>query len=135
MYATQTRPTSINIDPDTHADPFYRYKMSQLVIEHTRNCTHLPNLADTTAALHVTPLMLLKYLGSNVGTACNLKKATLTGIHSVARLSDLVEAFILEMILCQECGLPELEYDKTGLNDEVATSSFKSIIRGDDPLL
>lgn len=113
MYATQANPTSINIDPDSHIDPFYRYKMPQLVIEHTRNCTHLPNLVAVAAALHIEPKMLLRYLGASIGCASNLKNEALAGIHSAARLSDLVETFIRDMILCRKCGLPELDYDKT----------------------
>lgn len=111
-YCTIDHPKTISIDPSAVLDPFYRYKMPQLSICYIKGFTHLKNLNLVATSLHCSTNSIIKYLSSELGTQCNNKKLTLSGIHTPERLSELIIAFIDKIILCSGCSLPELSYIK-----------------------
>lgn len=113
LYVTQgSISRKISINPDFSEDPFYRYKVHQLIIETTKGKTILINIDNVAQELKVDPMYIIRYFGSYLGTQVkyNNRKATLSGTFSVTKLSQLLVQFIQEMVLCKNCGLPELDY-------------------------
>lgn len=107
----------ISINPDFNDDPFYRYKVNQLIIEITKGKTFLTNIDEVAQQLKIDSIYIVRYFGSILGTqvkydkkVTNTKRAYISGIFSVDKLSELLLQFIEKVILCKECGLPELDY-------------------------
>jgi len=119
LYVTQgiKTPSKISINPDYCDDPFYRYKMHQILTEITKGKTYLINIDEVSSELKVDPIYMVRYLGSVLGTQATYEKkthkASLSGTFDVGILSEHVMQFIREVVLCKHCGLPELNYGKT----------------------
>jgi translation initiation factor 2 beta subunit (eIF-2beta)/eIF-5 len=115
LYVTNAKvPKRIAINPDFCDDPFYRYKMHQLIVEMAKGKTFLTNINEIASELKIDPVYIIRYLGSSLGTQVNCgaknTRAYLSGIFDVNVLSEHIVQFIQEVILCRECGLPELDY-------------------------
>ena len=114
-YITQSKLSEkISINPDFCDDPFYRYKMHQIIIETTKGKTFLINIDDVASELKVDHMYIIRYFGSVLGTQSNYDKkshkAYLSGIFNINTLSECMIQFIQEIVLCKQCGLPELDY-------------------------
>lgn len=108
----------IAINPDFCDDPFYRYKVHQLIVEFTKNKTVFVNLNEVATELKINPMYILRYFGSVLGTqvkydkCLSIRNYSLSGVFPVDKISQHMTQFIKEIILCKACGLPELDYIK-----------------------
>ena len=100
----------INIGGDPH-DGSYRYKMPQIVVQHQRNSTIFPNIADVAKALKVQPQWLVQYFTYRFGLRgeydAKSKVASLLGQHGEADVRRYRDQFIAQFVLCPKCGLAE----------------------------
>lgn len=116
-YVTTLTAKRIAINSAFGLDPFYRYKMTQLVISVIKGKTYLTNIDAVTKDLQIEPEFIIKYLGIRFGTRTVYnsnsdpnQRGWLCGIFDMNRLSSILREFIEEIILCKVCGNPELEY-------------------------
>lgn len=116
-YVTTSSAKRIAINPVFALDPFYRYKMGQLVISVIKGKTYLTNIDAVSKDLQIDPEFIIKYLGICFGTRTGYnskldsnQRAWLCGTFDADRLSAILGEFIEEIILCKVCGNPELDY-------------------------
>lgn len=125
-----TAPTKIAIDPNCQADPFYRYKMSQMQVQVIGNGkmvrTSLVNLEDVAKDLNLPPAYIPNYLAKIIGAQAKYDKkrpererGSISGEYPLGELSDLVQRFIKEFVLCKKCKLPELTHSAVGNKKDV----------------
>merc|ERR1719357_1397354 len=106
----------VNIGGDPN-DASYRYKMPRLVtkIEGRGNGikTLVVNMVDVAKALHIQPAYTTKFFGIELGAQSKFEKKTdraiVNGAHDAPDLAVVLNKFIEMYILCQTCGLPELD--------------------------
>lgn len=119
FYATNGAPKKIAIDPACRDDPFYRYQMRQLSLNVVGKGkmirTFISNFDDVVNDLKIPPSYLINYIGQKIGAQSSYdetkqknQRAFLSGSQSVATISETVERFLLDFILCYQCSLPEL---------------------------
>lgn len=128
----------IPIDRKT-SDQFYRYQMEEIAIkiEGRGNGikTILLNLADVGVSLKRDPVLLLKYLGYELGTQGKREhgpeRYIVNGQHPVESIQTLIYQFIDNYVMCKKCNNPETFYIKTkGLFRECYACGFKSKTEG-----
>lgn len=113
MFSTQHKPHKITL---IKSEPNSRYKVTQLQITHHGRDkmvkTHFENIETVASDLHVDSTWLLAYIGYALNTfgKCNDGVYWVAGGYHAAELSDIIEKFIQEIILCPVCNLPELKY-------------------------
>jgi translation initiation factor 5 len=96
------------------SDSSFRYKMPvmQLKTEGRGNGikTIILNIKDISKALNVEPAYPIKFFGIELGTQTKFddSRAIINGSHSLTHLSQLLDHFIKQFILCSRCNLPEL---------------------------
>jgi len=125
-----TAPTKVAIDPNCQSDPFYRYKMSQMQVQVIGNGkmvrTSLVNLEDVAKDLNLPPSYIPNYLAKIIGAQAKYDKkrpererGSISGEYPLGELSDLVQRFIKEFVLCKKCKLPELTHSAVGNKKDV----------------
>tara|TARA_R110002050_G_scaffold98965_1_gene205438 strand:+ start:458 stop:1717 length:1260 start_codon:yes stop_codon:yes gene_type:complete len=108
----------INIDGSD--DPFYRYKVPQLLVQVVGKGkmikTMLLNNDEVGKGLHIMPEYIPAYMGYEIGSQFKYEKnkpererASISGEYTSLELSKVMEKLIKEVIICQTCGLPELQ--------------------------
>eukprot|EP01094_Clydonella_sp_ATCC50884_P024563 TRINITY_DN618_c0_g1_i1.p1 TRINITY_DN618_c0_g1~~TRINITY_DN618_c0_g1_i1.p1 ORF type:complete len:419 (-),score=219.85 TRINITY_DN618_c0_g1_i1:205-1461(-) len=113
-------PKTLPIDPDAD-DPFYRYKMRQLCVQVIGNGkmirTAFLNIDDVAKDLKVPSNYIPSFLAQRMGAkaAYDAKKpererAYISGEYAVVDLSEHLEAFIRDFVLCKKCRLPEYSF-------------------------
>ncbi len=113
-YVTKNiKPNKVAISAAFADDPFYRYRIDQLLIEHNQQyggVTKLITFEKFCKALHTEPKQLQKYLARKLGTTCKLLRGTwvISGIHDITIISNIIEDYIEKYILCHQCWMPEL---------------------------
>lgn len=129
LYCTLYDPKFISINPDLQLDLFYRYKTPQLLICHVKGTTYLKNLNQVATALHCPSAAIVKYLSAEIGCQGNVNKSTLSGIHTPERLSDIIQDYIISLILCTNCLLPEVNHKikKKQLLMECRSCGFRGV--------
>lgn len=106
-------PTRVAIDISCNDDPFYRYKIEPLVIEHSNQyggVTKLLTYDKFCHALHADPITLKSWLQKKLGSPCKILKGNwlIQGNHDTLVLSKHIADYIDAYILCQDCWLPEI---------------------------
>jgi len=128
--STKLNPKTINIDGSE--DPFYRYKMRQLYVQVVGKGkmikTVLLNIDDIAKDLRVPPAYLNAFLGYETGAQSKYdgkkpdrERAYLSGALDGGVLSECVKKFINEIVLCQNCRLPETSMSVEKKTEIVAT--------------
>ena len=101
----------MNINPNTD-DPFYRYKMPKINVRNAGrgngSFTFLDNLDEVSEAINTPSSILLNFISKSLGSACNLKKKTLTGHYDYDIIIKEVYKFITFFVLCENCTIPEV---------------------------
>ena len=117
LYTTTAAAKLIPINPAFAIDPFYRYKMTQVILSVIKGKTYLTNIDIVAKDLQINPEFIIKYLGICFGTRIGYnnkldynQRAWLSGIFDSNRVSPVIEEFIQGIILCKVCGNPELDY-------------------------
>ena len=102
-------PLKVNINGS--ADPYYRYKMPQLVLRHVKDYTLFHNLDAVAKALAVPASNLFCHL---VRALCASKGRgfSVRGKHPCGIVSRALTAFIVSYVICPACGLPELRKER-----------------------
>jgi len=107
----------VNIGGDPN-DVNYRYKMPPLTtkVEGRGNGikTVLMNIVDVAKSLHTEPSYATKFFGMEVGAVSQFDTkrnvGIVNGVHQTKELQKMLRKFVREFILCQKCGLPELQF-------------------------
>jgi translation initiation factor 5 len=103
-----TTAKKINIDARV-IDPFYRYKMDQLIIRVSGTnrmiSTIMTNLDIVAKNLNILPIYIPKYFAYKLSTKST--KDSIAGKYNVDILSNLMESLIKNFVLCKKCNLPE----------------------------
>jgi translation initiation factor 2 beta subunit (eIF-2beta)/eIF-5 len=100
---------SVNIGREHDNDPNYRYKMPvlQLKVERQLKILNIDKIAES---LHTKPEYITKWFSIDLSTSAQYKDKTciLNGQFTKSQLDDSLHQFISYLILCANCGLPEL---------------------------
>ena len=98
----------MNIGGDIN-DEFYRYKMPNIDIQHTKTKTIITNITDIIESIKRNEIYLQKYIGYELGARVLNKnyRFEINGKHDKNKIIDIVNSFIKLYVLCIECGLPE----------------------------
>ena len=115
MYATRSKPTKVPMDP-TMSDPFYRYQMDQLQVKSESNKTVLVNYDTVCQQMKIDPNLLIRYLSMKLGSRAKFdskKKqwCIYSGTVTLDALSICLIQFLIAVVLCPICRLPELTYE------------------------
>lgn len=87
-------------------DPFYRYKMPALAVEHRKNnTTVITNLDEVCKSLSREPEDVMKWFRNALAT--RVTKNTLSGRLSAEVLQTFLQDYINRFVLCESCGNPE----------------------------
>jgi len=116
----------INIQgEDDVIDPFYRYKMEKMTVNNQKNKTIVSNIDKIAADINVQTELVCEYFKNSLAT--NVKHVgsnlTINGKVDYDRLFDILKKFIDLMVLCPECGKPELD---TYVENSKVTSRCKA---------
>lgn len=95
----------INIGYST--DPFYRYKMSKLIIKVEKKKTVLVNIKDIASELRTNAEYITQSISYDLG--CQVKNNTIAGIIDIHRINNSIDKFISQWIICCNCNLPETD--------------------------
>jgi translation initiation factor 2 subunit 2 len=79
------------------------------------NVTVFENFRDVCRELSREPDHVLKFLQDEVGTSARIDesgRARLTGDFGARRISDAVEAYTEQYVLCSECDLPDTNIER-----------------------
>lgn len=117
---TPTVPKKLPIDPITD-DPFYRYQMRQLQIQHLGNGkmmrTAFLNAEDIAKDLKVPAAYLPHFVAHTLGAKATYdpkkperERSTVSGHYTPEQLSDMLATFITKFVLCSRCRLPEWSF-------------------------
>ena len=79
------------------------------------NVTVFENFRDVCQELSREPSHVMKFLQDDLGTSARIdesNRARLTGDFGVRRISDAIEAYTEQYVLCSECGLPDTSLER-----------------------
>jgi translation initiation factor 2 subunit 2 len=79
------------------------------------NVTVFENFRDVCRELSREPDHVLKFLQDEVGTSARIDesgRARLTGDFGARRVSDAIEAYTEQYVLCSECDLPDTNIER-----------------------
>jgi translation initiation factor 2 subunit beta (aeIF-2b) len=79
------------------------------------NVTVFENFRDVCQELSREPSHVMKFLQDDLGTSAHIdesNRARLTGDFGVRRISDAIEAYTEQYVLCSECGLPDTSLER-----------------------
>lgn len=118
---SKVHPSKLNIDGSE--DPFYRYKMRQLLVQVVGKGkmikTMFVNIDDVARDLKVPPSYLIAFFGYHFSTSHKYEptkptreRAFVTGNRTLNELSATMIKFIRDLVLCPTCGLPETKICK-----------------------
>jgi len=110
------KPKSLTLVP---SDPGSRYKTRQLQVQIVGKSkmmkTMLVNILDVAKDMQVPPSYIGTFMGYEIGAQAKWdpkkperQQAFLSGEHDTKDLSKIALQFIQEVVLCPNCGLPEL---------------------------
>jgi translation initiation factor 2 subunit 2 len=77
--------------------------------------TVFENFRDVCQELSRDPDHVLKFLQDELGTSAHIDesgRARLTGDFGARRISDAIEAYTEQYVLCSECGLPDTSIER-----------------------
>ena len=103
--------SQVNI-PKSVIDPFYRYRRPLIAVERGKaNTTIISNSEKISESIDRPLTEIKKYLSKSLGSSASLKdnKIILKGSFTSSQLEDVLELYIEENIVCQECGNPETD--------------------------
>ncbi|XP_003384405.1 PREDICTED: eukaryotic translation initiation factor 5-like [Amphimedon queenslandica] len=119
----------VNVNRE-NTDPYYRYKMPLLIakVEGKGNGikTVIVNMVEIGKALQRPPSYPCKYFGCELGAQTQMDpkngRYIVNGAHEGPKLQDLLDGFIKNFVLCEECENPETNLVvQTGKNRIVQT--------------
>lgn len=100
----------IPIDKNSN-DPFYRYKMPEVISNHETSRTVIQNIDQIAKSLSRNPSHILKFLSINFGCTCVFgPKYALNGNYDSNKIQEGIYEFIKLFVLCEECGNPETKF-------------------------
>ncbi|ELA41539.1 uncharacterized protein VICG_01403 [Vittaforma corneae ATCC 50505] len=100
----------IPIDKSSN-DPFYRYKMPEVVVSHETSKTVIQNLEQISKSLSRNPAHILKFLSMSFGCTSALgQKYALNGSFDSNRIQNGIYDFIDCFVLCTKCRNPETKF-------------------------
>lgn len=79
------------------------------------NVTVFENFRDVCQELSRGPDHVMKFLQDELGTSAHIdesNRARFTGDFGARRISDALEAYTEEYVLCSECGLPDTSFER-----------------------
>jgi len=92
-------------------DPFYRYKMPEVVAVQETSKTVIQNIDQIAKALCRSPNHILKFLSMTFGCTCTFSpRYALNGAFDADRIQAEVYSFIDMFVLCKECRNPETKF-------------------------
>lgn len=92
-----------------------RFDVPDPEVRQEGNVTVYENFQDTLDRLGRDDEHVLKFLQNELGTSAHIDesgRARLTGEFSQGRISDAVEEYAEEFVLCSECGLPDTRLER-----------------------
>ena len=133
-----TTKMSRNIGRD-QTDRSYRYKMPDMItkIEGRGNGikTVIVNMDDVARALHCPNIYPTKFFGIELGAQSKYDKKTdraiVNGKHDKSTLTELLNKFIEQFVLCPTCKLPEINMDvkKSGIKIDCRACGHNSQLK------
>lgn len=88
-------------------DPFYRYRRPISIVTHRKNFTIIKNLTEIAKALETEPDYILHYIKLTKSVSIT-NKLEIKSVIQLEQIEDLIDKFIDEFILCENCILPEI---------------------------
>ncbi len=96
----------------TTFDPFYRYKRDSLVTKQEKHFIVLENLHEIAKQLNTPLKNLISFLNKKLGQQLKPDKNKNSNLIRVKptnnNLEECIEEYIEKYIICNKCGLPEL---------------------------
>lgn len=92
-----------------------RFDVPDPEVRQEGNVTVYENFQDTLDRLDRDGERVLKFLQDELGTSAHIDesgRARLTGEFSQGRISDAIDEFAEEFVLCPECGLPDTRLER-----------------------
>ncbi len=91
--------------------------MRQVAIKYVgKKTTNFLNIDEVAKDLEIKPEYLLAFFGYEIGCKSTynqkkpyIEKAYLTGIYDLTLLEDILTKFIMKVVLCKRCNLPETQ--------------------------
>lgn len=105
-----TTKNSINIQGTTpNIDPFYRYKMEQVIISQLKNKIAFENINQIAKDLCRDPIDILKFIKTHYGSAFEYKNGVALTTKTITRdeMQNAIYIFIEKYVLCKKCKNPE----------------------------
>jgi translation initiation factor 5 len=100
---------------EENKDPFYRYKMEQMILIREKNGTCIKNFINISKDLDRDPKIIISYFKKKLGT--NIIFNSKTGEAKISKelnlntLEEILFAFIDKNILCITCNNPETKIE------------------------
>lgn len=103
------------INSEISNDPFYRYKMEEVVISQQKNKICFENIDKVCKDLDRNVKLLIGFLKKYFNTSIEYKNNQMftTKIISKNEMQDAIYNFIEKYILCEKCKNPETIYDES----------------------
>eukprot|EP01089_Gocevia_fonbrunei_P003959 TRINITY_DN1391_c0_g3_i1.p1 TRINITY_DN1391_c0_g3~~TRINITY_DN1391_c0_g3_i1.p1 ORF type:complete len:418 (-),score=120.89 TRINITY_DN1391_c0_g3_i1:49-1302(-) len=125
LYVVEMRknltPKVLPINPAKANDPFYRYKMRQLIVQIVGKGkmirTSLINLDDVSRDLQIPPDYIPNFFAKYIGATAKYdpkkperERGSISGEYDAKELSDYLKKFVKIFVLCPNCEYPEFDY-------------------------
>jgi translation initiation factor 2 subunit 2 len=94
-----------------------RFEVPDPQVRQEGNVTVYENFQSTVDRLGREDEHVMKFLQNELGTSSHIDesgRARLTGEFGERRISEAVDAYSEEFVLCSECGLPDTHFEREG---------------------
>lgn len=130
---TKKKNSMINIQGlKENNDPYYRYKMEEVVIKSQKNKIVFENIDVIAKSLDRDIQFLLKFLKTFFGTSIEYKNGIASTTKEIMQddMQSAIYKFIDEFVLCKQCSNPEtmMEIKKKKTFMQCKACSYKSEI-------
>jgi len=127
-------PKELPINPQKANDPFYLYKMRQLVVQVVGKGkmikTSMTNLNDVATDLQVPPDYIPHFFGKTIGATAKYdpskperERGSISGEYDMKDLSEVLLKFVKSFVLCPGCNYPEFRYSPASKNVRIKCKS------------
>ena len=95
-----------------------RFEVPDPEVRQEGNVSVYENFQDTCDVLGREDDHVMQFLQNELGTSGHIDesgRARLTGEFSVRRVSNAVDEYADEFVICSECGLPDTHFEREGI--------------------
>lgn len=120
------------INLDNSNDPFYRYKMPNVIVKNMKNKTHILNMNEICSSIGRDDSQVIKYMKKRLATSILISEKheiKINGNYTTQQIQSIIMEFVEKNVLCKICGNPETKIEDEKIICEACGSILEITIR------